>query len=574
MTPILRLAATLGLAGLLSASAVPAFAYVPAPSATGAFLAGQHALGELRTGDSVEFLSRAAAAESDVPIILQRAFIGYATDGQIEAAANTAQRLLQLDPGNDMARIVIATRALKERRYESALRELNGLGMDTFEGITGAILKAWALTGQGRLDEAFAQLEELSGGGLEDFLVFHKAIMAAVAGRSDLAISLASDAYDLDPQTPDIVEVYARALGNAGRFDDAIDAIVQYEARGFTHPIVSQVKEALLAKRRPGPVAANAQAGAAEMFYSIGIAFAREGSNDVALVFLRLGSYLSPGDDLINFGIGQLYDGADQHEKANAIYDAIPASSPMKAMAIVRVADNLDALGHRPEAIERLREIVASSPNDLDAVSALGDLLRADKQYLEAAKAYSQAIAITGGKAPGDWRFFYVRGIAYERAKEWPKAESDLTRALQLNPNQPQVLNYLGYSWVDQGMNLDNALDMIKRAITASPQEDGYIIDSLGWAYYRLGRYEEAVTQLERAAVLKPIDPEINDHLGDAYWKVGRKLEARFQWNVASSVDTEGNVKERAAPKLAYGLDAVPVTEDSAPIVEAPATTN
>jgi Flp pilus assembly protein TadD len=368
-----------------------------------------------------------------------------------------------------------------------------------------------------------------------------------------------------------VVEAYARALGNAGRFSEAIDAVVGYEAQGLTHPLVTQIKADLILKRRPGPFAATVQQGAADMFYSIGIAFAREGSNDVALVFLRLGSYLDPKADLINFGIGQLYDSADQHTTANTIYDAIPERSPLKSMAIVRVADNLDAMGNRAEAIARLGEIVASNPQDIDAISVLGDLYRADKQWLAAADAYTKALAITGGNAPSDWRLYYVRGIVYERAKLWAQAEPDFQKALKLNPDQPQVLNYLGYSWVDQGLNLTSALELIQRAVAASPQ-DGYIVDSLGWAFYRLGRFDEAVAELERAADLKPTDPEINDHLGDAYWRVGRKLEARFQWNVASSVDTEGNVKERAAPKLASGLDAAPVEEGSEPIVEQPTT--
>ena len=168
---------------------------------------------------------------------------------------------------------------------------------------------------------------------------------------------------------------------------------------------------------------------------------------------------------------------------------------------------------------------------------------------------YSKALGVTGGSTPGDWRFYYVRGIAYERSDKFPLAEKDFLRALDLNPNQPQVLNYLGYSWVDKGMNLTRALDMIQKAVQASPN-DGYIIDSLGWAYYRLGRYSDAVTQLEQAATLRPNDPEINDHLGDAYWKVGRKLEAKFQWKIAASVDTIGNVKKRTIPKLANGLTA------------------
>src|SRR5690606_38973714 len=176
------------------------------------------------------------------------------------------------------------------------------------------------------------------------------------------------------------------------------------------------------------------------------------------------------------------------------------------------------------------------------------------------AEAYSKAIELVGGDSPADWRFYYVRGIAYERAKQWPEAEADFQRALELNPDQPAVLNYLGYSWIDQDMHLEQALEMIEKAVEAQPQ-DGYIVDSLGWAFYKLGRIDEAVATLERAVLLRPNDAEINDHLGDAYWQAGRKLEARFQWNVAASMDEGGHVKERVARKLADGLTAGNATE-------------
>jgi Flp pilus assembly protein TadD len=221
---------------------------------------------------------------------------------------------------------------------------------------------------------------------------------------------------------------------------------------------------------------------------------------------------------------------------------------------------HLDAKGDRPEALRRLRNIVATSPKDIDAVSVLGDLLRYNEQYVEAAEAYTKALEITGGESMADWRFYYVRGISYERAKLWPKAEEDFLKALELNPDQPSVLNYLGYSWIDMDMHLDRALKMIEQAVDAQPQ-DGYIIDSLGWAFYKLGRIDEAVETLERAVTLRPNDAEINDHLGDAYWKAGRKLEAQFQWNVAKSVDSVGNVAERVGPKLIDGLTPGTATE-------------
>lgn len=529
-------------------------------SVTGGYMAGQQALHDLRTDEAARYFSKAAQADWDNPVLVERSFIAFAADGQIGQAASTAKHLLDLDPGNELAELVVATEALKERRYAAADTMLAAIGQDSFTGITAGILRAWALVGDNRPDEADAVLETLGQSGLEDFLVFHRALMAEASGDSDKAIKLAARAFDAEPYVARIAEVYARVLGNAGRFDEAKDVIAQFESQGLTHPIVTIVKEQLEAGQRPGIFAANAQVGAAEMFHGIGVALSRDGSLDLSLVFLRMGLYLDPSADVIAVALGQLLDAASQHQAANAIYEAVPVNSPMKPTAVVRVAQNLDVAGNREEALRRLNNIVTSRPHDLDAVSVLGDLLRYDEQYEAAADAYTKALALTGGDSPTDWRFYYVRGIAYERAKQWPKAEADFLKALELNPDQPAVLNYLGYSWIDQDMNLEPALEMIEKAVAAQPQ-DGYIVDSLGWAFYKLGRIDEAVTTLERAVLLRPNDAEINDHLGDAYWQAGRKLEARFQWNVAASVDDVGNVKERVAPKLAEGLTESNATE-------------
>ena len=528
------------------------------PSVTGSYMAGQQALKDLRTDEAARHFSDAAQSDWDNPVLVERAFVALAADGQIGKASSTARRMLELDPANELAELVVASEALKERRYGAAVRQLSRISQDSFSGITAGILRAWALVGDNRGDEAQALMEDLGANGLDEFLVFHRALMAEAAGDTELALELAARAFEAEPYVARMAEVYARMLANAGRFDEARDVLDAFEAEGLTHPIIAIVRESVEAERRPGVFAANVQVGAAEMFHGIGVALSRDGSSDLALVFLRLGVYLDPGADVISLALGQLLDIAGQHQAANQIYDAIPANSPMKPTAVVRVAQNLDATGDRGEAIRRLRNIVATSPEDLDAVSVLGDLLRYDEDYVAAAEAYGKALEITGGEQPSDWRFYYVRGIAYERAKQWTKAEEDFLKALELNPDQPQVLNYLGYSWIDQDMHLERALEMIETAVAAQPQ-DGYIIDSLGWAFYKLDRMDEAVETLERAVMLLPNDPEINDHLGDAYWKVGRKLEARFQWNIARSVDEAGNVAERVAPKLADGL--TPATE-------------
>jgi len=172
---------------------------------------------------------------------------------------------------------------------------------------------------------------------------------------------------------------------------------------------------------------------------------------------------------------------------------------------------------------------------------------------------YDKAVALLRHPGHANWPLFYDRGIALDRAHNWPRAEADFLKALELSPNQPYVLNYLGYSWVDQGVNLDEAMNMIRRAVEQRP-DDGYIVDSLGWAYYRIGNFDEAVKNLERAVDLKPEDPTINEHLGDAYWRVGRKLEAGFQWAHARDLKPDPEDLPKIEAKIRDGLvdDAPP----------------
>ncbi len=537
------------------------------PSVTGSYLAGRRALDDMSLDEAVDYFADAVAGDWENPVIVEQAFIANAAAGRIPEAAQLGQHLVELVGPNDLASLVIATEALKQRRYAAAIRELADMGGDTYAGIAGNVLRAWAYTADGKFDEASKLLDEVGQGGLEDFLVFHRALMADVAGRTADALTFAGRARESDPYVARIVEAYLRVLGNAGRFDEAAKVLADFDAQGLSHPLIDAVRGPLAERRRPGVFAAGPQAGAAEMFHSIGVAIIREGSPDIAALFLRLGMYLDPTAEVIDIAFGQLLDEAGQHEAANAIYEEIKSDSPMKPMAVVRIAGNLDDLGDRAQALAELEGIVAANPGDLDALSVLGDLQREDKQYAAAAETYTKALAVTEGDRPSDWRYYYVRGISYERDKQWPKAEADFKRALELNPDQPQVLNYLGYSWVDQGTNLVEALDLIERAVAASPN-DGYIVDSLGWAYYRLGRFDEAVETLERAVQMRSSDPEINDHLGDAYWRAGRELEARFQWNIAAAVDQEGNVKERVQKKLAEGLTEGTGTPEPGPVAE------
>ncbi len=519
------------------------------PSTSGSFLAGQQAFRDMRTEQAARFFLDASESEWENPAIVEQAFIALTADGRIEDAAALAQHLIEIDPTNEIARLLLGTLAIKERRYTSAIKQLDNIKNGNFTTITAIILKAWALIGEEKFTSSQILLDELSKAGLDNFLLFHRTLMADVAGNKELALKYAMQTYENDTYVSRVVETYARILANSSKFSEAQSIITQYKKSNLAHPLIDEVSKKIDAKIRPGKTASTIQEGASEIYHGIGVALSNEGRNELAMLFFQLGIYLNPNAQMTIMALAQLLERAELYEEANKIYSQLNENLAFKPNAIINIAQNLDAMGGRDEAIRKLKNIVAINPDNLDAISVLGDLYRYDEQYENAIIAYSKALKIVGGQNPRDWRFYYVRGISYERSNQWPKAEADFLMALKLNPGHPQVLNYLGYSWVDKGMNLEPALELIYQAVEAS-HNDGYIVDSLGWAYYKLNRIEEAVEVLEQAVDLLPNDPEINDHLGDAYWKVGRKNEARFQWTIAIDVDKKGDVTKRVEKKL------------------------
>jgi Flp pilus assembly protein TadD len=278
-----------------------------------------------------------------------------------------------------------------------------------------------------------------------------------------------------------------------------------------------------------------------------------------------LSLYLRPGNDLTAVTLASLFEQLKQGDQVIAAYEMVPASSPLKKGADIQIALELDNIGKTDEAMRRLTDMVAAAPHDVEVLSSLAELQRSEKKYVEAAATYDQAIAALGIPQRDNWTLFYFRGICYERAKQWPKAEADFKKALELNPDQPLVLNYLGYSWVDQGLNLEEAFKMLRRAVELRPN-DGYIVDSLGWAHFKLGQYTEATETLEKAINLKPADPVLNDHLGDAYWRVNRRLEAHFQWNHARDMGPEPEDLPGILNKIEHGLPEL-TTDTAAPDV-------
>ena len=275
------------------------------------------------------------------------------------------------------------------------------------------------------------------------------------------------------------------------------------------------------------------QEGLAEALFDLASVVNRPETIDLALLYDRFALYLRPDLAVAQLLLSDILSAQDKPEASLAVLAQIPASSPYSGSARLRAAVNLEMLDRGDEAVAELREMAAAAPKQVEAEMQLGDLLRSKKRYLEAVDAYDEAIRrLQDAGMPEHWTLFYSRGIALERAGQWKRAEADLEQALALKPDQPLVLNYLGYSWIDRGEHLQRGLKMIEKAVELRP-EDGYIVDSLGWAHYRLGDYGSAVQYLEKALELVPEDPTINDHLGDAYWQSGRSTEARYQWRRA-----------------------------------------
>jgi Flp pilus assembly protein TadD/LysM repeat protein len=278
---------------------------------------------------------------------------------------------------------------------------------------------------------------------------------------------------------------------------------------------------------------------------------------------------LRPSSDQVLVQLAAVAEQQQDGARAIKLYESVPSASPLYRVSQLQLGLNLADLDRRDEAISLLTRLVDQNPTDMRGYLALGGVYASKEDFANAAKVYDRAVGQIESKtfampkdprAASNWNIYYQRGIAYERLKEWPKAEPNFRKALELFPNQPQVLNYLGYSWIDMNINLQEGMDMIRTAVELRPS-DGYIVDSLGWAHYRLGEYEEAVRELERAVSLKPDDPVLNDHLGDAYWRVGRKLEATFQWSHARDMKPEPQVLAEVEKKLKEGL---PPVEDKA----------
>jgi tetratricopeptide (TPR) repeat protein len=561
--PIRRAAlAALALAGMIWCVPQGVAAQSPSPSsgsgsrvsASGNFLAARHATSEHDAAAAANFYRQALSVDQKNTELLDQTFLSLAENGDVDAAAPLARQVLRASKDDRMARLLLGVRAIKRKQYDVARERLGqATGGPLTTDLAATLLSAWTQANPVEYKAAIDSIDKLGGPDWYNiFKEFHSGMILDLVGQKRDAGRRLERAHQLDMTGLRIVEAYGSYLSRNSNKDDALKVFKAFDETLPRHPVITEAITDLNAGKKLPLLVDSPQAGAAEALYGLGSVIGRRGE-ELGLIYLQLALYLEPNHQLALLQLADLYEGMKKPELAVKAYERMPVNSPLRRNAQILRAVDLDGMDRSDEAKADLQKLVNADPSDLESVMALGNVLRGRKEYAECADVYGKGLATVAHPDKSTSTIFYYRGICYERSKHWPMAEADFKRSLELLPDQPEVLNYLGYSWVDQGINLDEGMRMIRRAVEQRA-DDGYIVDSLGWAFYRTGKYEDAVKELDRAVELKPEDPTINDHLGDAYWRVGRVLEARFQWAHARDLNPEKDELDQIEQKLKAGL--------------------
>lgn len=483
-----------------------------------------------------------------------RAFLSTLASGDMDEAFDIARAIVSFkDKDANIAGFALTVQNIKKKNFKSARRFLDK-GVKASKGdLASILLMAWTYVDSKdvkRIEQILGLIEERS-----PFAVlrdYHMGLIQGKMGNTNEAVQYLQKAYKVDPNALRIVDAYGRALSQQGNKTAALEVYEGFERKIHNNPIVLNAIKILKEDKTLPFYVQDSSEGAAEVLYALGSVDRQKGGEILSILYLRLAHYLSPQDPLISMTLADVFRRSDQMDLAITELMQIPKNSPLKPEAEMDIAYFLSSKKEDDKAVEYLLTLIKKYPDNTQILMVLGDIYRSTENWPEAVKVYNKIVDQTPNPTMRDWLLFFNRGTVYERNNQWGLAEKDLQKALELVPSNHSlgragILNYLGYSWVDRRENIDQAFSMLQEAVSLSPK-DGAIIDSLGWAYYRLGRYNEAVRELEKAVMLKPSDAVLNDHLGDAYWKVGRKNEARFQWQ--HSLDSEPDEKDAKKTKL------------------------
>ncbi|TDL86290.1 tetratricopeptide repeat protein [Meridianimarinicoccus aquatilis] len=561
---ILRLLPSIFALALCAQIAGPVHAF----GTSGSYLAARHASFESNFSVAAEYYTRALALDPGNPGLMEAVISSNINLGEVARGFPVAKRMIDGGLRSQIANMAALGQLASEGNFEALSETLKT--EETVGVLVDGLALAWAEYGAGQVTEALAKFDEVSGEqGLKSFALYHKALALAVAGDFEGADEILSGRADGPLQmSPRGILAHVQVLVQLDRRDDAIELIEMAFGDNASPEFEMLADDLRSGADIPYSVVTNAAEGIGDVFHAVASALVNESAPGYTLLYARMAEFLNPGNIDATLLSAQLLEDLEQYELATKTYDRVPQDHPAFVNAEIGRAEALLDDGRTEGAVEALTQLAQRFPEMRIVQYRLGDMLRSLDRHAEASEAYDRTVALSGEPEQSDWPLYFARGISFERTDRWDDAEADFRLALELQPGQPQVLNYLGYSLVELGRNLDEALGMIERAVAARP-DDGYITDSLGWILYRMGKYDEAIVHMERAVELMPVDPIINDHLGDVLWAVGRRVEAQFQWHRAMSFDPEPEEAERIRRKLEVGLDAVLEEEGADPLAVA-----
>src|SRR5271166_229181 len=521
-----------------------------APSGVfGGFLTGRFAMSEADLQMAASQFLRALAARPDDTELQQQAFVASLIAGRSEAL-----QLARALPDSQAAQLLLGQAEVRAGHWQAAEQRFQTLPRQGLTQLLQPLLIAWAQQGDGRTDAALATLRPfIDGQRLRGVYALHAALIADQAGRSAEATKLYRQAQtEFGGMNLRLALILASAQARHGHLGDAQHTLAELAADA---PEIAIALPALTAASMTPPVP-RAMDGIAEAYLALAATLRSQEAGDFAMLVLRLALDLRPDFTAARLLAADILDSQRHFENAQQMLVSVANDDPLIAVVRLQRAALTEQLGHTEEAMRELQQIAHDYPDSPIPAMREGDLQRGKQRFTEAVVAYDRAIRRIKTPGPADWLAFYQRGICYERSRQWSKAEADFKRALTLAPDQPFVLNYLGYSWADMGQNLPQARAMIDKAVQHRPN-DGAIVDSLGWVMLRQGEVAAAVRTLERAVELDPEDASINGHLGDAYFAAGRKLEATYQWRRALTFNPEPDDAAKLEAKLQGGRPTV-----------------
>ncbi|MEI9986134.1 MAG: tetratricopeptide repeat protein [Aliidongia sp.] len=535
----------------LAADAAAASGEAAPMTAMGAFLAGRVAQEDRKFGDALGFYRDALARSPNSVELANHVLVLSVTEGRFDIAGPVAAKLAKADPdGAGLAQLVVTVEQAKAGHYTEALDAARHLPKEGFYRLVGGFARAWALAADpDHATAAAAELDDLQASSPAPLKALQTALVQDLTGDAANAAANYRAAFGSGGGTAPLrmVELAGNFLERHGQPEEAGALYLRFAAETDG---ASGVDLAVSSGGPPARIIATPRQGLAEAMFDMASLAGQAESPDVAMLNVRLALELEPNFPLAQLVLGDVLETEHRLPEALAVYRAIDPASPFAWSARLREASLRDQTGDTAGAEAELAAMADERRQRPEPLIELADLQRSHDEFAKAVGTYNEALARIGGDPPArDWSILFSRGIAEERSSAWKQAEIDLRKALELRPNEPSVLNYLGYSLVDRNERLPEALKLIKEAVDLRPT-DGFIVDSLGWAYYRLGDYKNAQTTLERAVELQPADAEITSHLGDAYWQGGRRAEARLQWRRALDLNPAAELAKAITAKL------------------------